>query len=66
MTKGGTLDTKRPLSDYTRAELEERIRRLNAEARGYRLKAADWKRQAQFWETYAKRLENNDGARGTA
>lgn len=60
------MDTKRPLSDYTRPELEERIRRLNAEARGYRLKAADWKRQAQFWETYAKRLENNDGARGTA
>ena len=65
MTRGGTLDTKRPLGDYTRAELEERIRRLNAEARGYRLKAADWKRQALFWETYAKRLENNDGARGT-
>ncbi|RYQ38709.1 hypothetical protein [Bifidobacterium pseudolongum] len=60
------MDTKRPLSDYTRPELEERIRKLNAEARGYRLKAADWKRQAQFWETYAKRLENNDGARGTA
>lgn len=65
MTRGGTLDTKRPLSDYTRAELEERISRLNAEARGYRLKAADWKRQALFWENYAKRLENNDGARGT-
>ena len=59
------MDTHRPLSDYTRAELEERIRRLNAEARGYRLKAADWKRQALFWKTYAKRLENNDGARGT-
>lgn len=60
------MDTKRPLSDYTRPELEERIRKLNAEARGYRLKAADWKRQAQFWENYAKRLENDDGARGTA